>query len=214
MIAVIVGASGLTGSKLLELLLKDSDITKVISMGRRPLPVKSTKLSEVLVGDLADLHSVEPQLRGDIYFCCLGTTIKTAGSQEAFRKVDYQAVADFGKIAKANGAKSFVLVSAAGANQNSKIFYNRVKGETEEFLKGLGLKSLVFARPGLLMGDRKQRRTGEAFAISAMRVLSPVLPGALRNRMATDVDRLAEILLREGKRAEAGARVLPASELV
>lgn len=213
MIAVIAGASGLVGSELLKLLLSDSQVTEVVAVGRRSLGVKSPKLKEVLVKDLGELSGAADSLKGDIYFSCLGTTIKTAGSQEAFRKIDYQAIADFGSVAKKNGARAFVLISAAGADAGSRIFYNRVKGETEEFLKALGLKSLTIAQPGLLMGERKEHRSGEAFFISAMKVLTPVLPGSVVSRIATDVPRLAEILLEEGLVAKPGVRVLAAKDL-
>lgn len=213
MTAVIAGASGLTGSKLLQLLLADREVDRVVSVGRRSLGVSSQKLEEVLIEDFGKLSSVGDRLGGEIYFCCLGSTIKAAGSREAFRKIDFDAVADFAKIAKKSGATSFALVSASGANAGSKIFYNRVKGEIEGFLKDLGLRSLILARPGLLIGERKEHRTVEALAISALRKASPLLPSGFKVRVATNVDKLAEVLLREGKRAAPGVHILGALAL-
>jgi uncharacterized protein YbjT (DUF2867 family) len=213
MIAVIAGASGLVGSELLKLLLGDPAVTQVIAVGRRPLGVNSSKLREVLIKDLGDLLSVAGQLKGDVYFSCLGTTIKSAGSQEAFRKVDFRAISDFGSVAQKNGARGFVLISATGADANSRIFYNRVKGETENFMKGLGLNSLTIAQPGLLMGERKEHRGSEAFFISAMRILTPVLPEAVVSRVATDVPRLAQALLEAGKASKPGVHILAAKDL-
>lgn len=116
MIAVIAGASGLVGSELLKLLLNDPTVTQVVAVGRRSPGVSSSKLKEVLVKDLSEFPAVADSLKGDVYFSCLGTTIKTAGSQEAFCKIDFQAIADFGLVAKQNGARAFVLISATGAD--------------------------------------------------------------------------------------------------
>ena len=105
MIATIVGSTGLTGSFLVRQLLADSAITKVISVSRKPINISNAKLTEVLVADLAELPSIESKIRGNIYFCCLGTTIKAAGSKENFEKVDHDAFVEFARIAKAHDAQ-------------------------------------------------------------------------------------------------------------
>src|ERR1700674_3878160 len=130
MIATLIGGTGFTGSFLVRKLLADSAITKVISVSRKPLNISNAKLAEVLISDLAELPSIESKIRGEIYFCCLGTTIKAAGSKENFEKVDHDAVVAFAKIAEAHDARSFTSVSAMGANASSMFFYNRVKGRT------------------------------------------------------------------------------------
>src|SRR6202045_4308828 len=111
MIATIIGSTGLTGSFLVRKLLADSAITKVVSVSRKSLNIANTKLTEVLISDLAELPSIEPRIRGEIYFCCLGTTIKAAGSKENFEKVDHAGILDFPKMAKVPEAKSFARVS-------------------------------------------------------------------------------------------------------
>src|ERR1700730_18577588 len=116
MIATLIGSTGLTGSFLTQQLLADSAITKVISVSRKALKISNAKLTEVLISDLAELPSIDTQIRGELYFCCLGTTMKTAGSKENFEKVDHAAILNFAKIAKAGDAKSFSLISAMGAN--------------------------------------------------------------------------------------------------
>src|SRR6202045_2825312 len=132
MIATVIGSTGLTGAFLVRDLLADSAITKVMSVSRRSLNISDSKLTEVLVSDLAELPTIQSKIRGELYFSCLGTTIKAAGSKENFEKVDHAAIVDFAKIANAHDAKSFTLVSAMGANPNSMLFYNRVKGRTED----------------------------------------------------------------------------------
>src|ERR1700719_2170978 len=123
MTATIIGSTGLTGSFLVRQLLADSAITKVISISRKSLNISNTKLMEVPVADLAELPSIESKIRGELYFCCLGTTIKIAGGRENFERVDHAAVVAFARIAKAHDAKSFTLVSAMGANATSMFFY-------------------------------------------------------------------------------------------
>lgn len=213
MTAVIAGASGLVGSVLIKKLLADGEIKTIVSLSRRPLGWQDPRLSEVLIKDLNEMGSRAAELRGDIYFCCLGTTIKTAGSQDAFRKVDHDAVVDFGRIAKSHGAHSFNLVSAMGANARSFIFYNRVKGETEADLQKLGFERLTIFRPSLLIGERHEHRTGEKIFISLYKGLKAFLPTAVLRRLGTDVNALAEALLRESKTAGPGSQVIEASDI-
>jgi uncharacterized protein YbjT (DUF2867 family) len=116
MIATLIGGTGLTGAFLVQQLLADPTITKVNSISRRSLKIANPKLAEVLVSGLMQLPSIQAKIHGEIYFCCLGTTIKAAGSKENFEKVDHDAVVAFAEIAKAYHAKSFTFVSAMGAN--------------------------------------------------------------------------------------------------
>lgn len=198
MIAVICGATGLVGSHLIHKLLDDSRFSEVISVSRKPLEISSRKLKEVICSDFKLLPTQTSELRGDIYFCCLGTTIKAAGSQDKFRAIDYDAVLEFGKIAKANEAQSFVVISAEGANVKSRIFYSRVKGQVEEALHQLKLNHLIIMRPSLLMGERKEFRLGEKIAINIMNGVGKYLPDGIRKRAMTPVDVLADRMLEEG----------------
>jgi uncharacterized protein YbjT (DUF2867 family) len=210
MVATIIGGTGLTGSLLARRLLDDPAITKVTSIARRPLGVSSPKLTEVFVRDLAELPSVASEIRAEIYFCCLGTTIEIAGSKENFEKVDHDAVVAFAKIAKAHEARSFTLISAMLANANSMFFYNRVKGRTENDVKALGLHSLIILRPALLVGSRREFRFSETVARMVLVPLSRLLPTGARKRFITPVETLAERMLAEGKAAPAGVRVIEA----
>lgn len=212
MIAVVIGSTGLVGSNLLEKLLQDVSYTQVISVSRRPTEIVHPKFKEVLIKDLSELLKISDQLRGDAYFCTLGTTIKDAGSQENFRKVDFDAIVNFGKIAEVHQG-SLILISAAGANPKSKIFYNRVKGETEEALRVLNLKKLVVFRPGLLMGDRKVFRLGENIATLAMKGLSFILPKSIEKSASTNVDVLADRMIAESKLPSTGFKVVQAAEI-
>ncbi len=210
MIAVIAGASGLTGSWLLRLLLQDPGFSQVIALTRRPLELTHPKLLELRVSDFTGLSSLPALPEGALFFSALGTTIKTAGSRDAFRQVDFDAILEFGKLAKKNGARGFLLVSATGANPGSRIFYNRVKGETEDALRGLNLASLMIFRPGLLLGERRESRTAERLGILA----AQCMPKAWTRGFATPVDLLARSMLLEAKTPSPGVKILEARELI
>jgi uncharacterized protein YbjT (DUF2867 family) len=213
MIATLIGSTGLTGSFLVQLLLADSAIAKVISVSRKPLKIANTKLTEILVSDLAQLPSMETKIRGELCFCCLGTTIKTAGTKENFEKVDHDAIVAFAKIAKAHDAKSFTLVSAMGANARSMFFYNQVKGRTEEDAKALGLRSLVIFRPALLVGPRLEFRMAEKIATKMLVPLSRFLSTRTQKSLITEAEILATRMLAEGKAAPMGVHVIPAKDI-
>ena len=213
MIATLIGSTGLTGSFLVQRLLADSAIAKVISISRKPLKISNAKLTEVLVSDLAQLPSMETKIRGELYFCCLGTTIKTAGSKENFERVDYAAIVAFAKIAKAHDAKSFTLVSAMGANASSMFFYNQVKGRTEDDVKALGLRSLIIFKPALLVGPRHEFRLAEKIATKILVPLSQLLPSRTRKSLITEAETLAARMLAEGKTAPRGIHVIPAKDI-
>jgi uncharacterized protein YbjT (DUF2867 family) len=213
MIAVICGATGLVGSRLLQKLLSDAEFRQVVSVSRRKTGEKSPKLKEVIISDLGRVHEHERELSGDVFFCCLGTTIKKAQSRKAFRKVDFDSIVEFGKIAKKHSARSFVVISASGADSNSRIFYNRVKGETESALRGLQLNRLVILRPALLIGHRQESRPAEAVSIAIAQTLAPFFPKSVKSRIMTEIEVLAERMLSEGKSAQPGVFVLGAHEI-
>lgn len=197
--AVIAGSSGLVGSTLLQKLLNDSFFNEVIAIARKPLNISHPKLKVVLVTNIENLELATPELIGDCYFCCLGTTIKKAGSQENFKKIDFQAVLDFALIAKNHEAQYFALISASGANPQSSIFYNRIKGETEKSIIDLDLNALVIFRPGLLMGERSEKRFGEKMAMTFVKTISPVLPKTLEKSISTEVHQLADHMIKQSK---------------
>lgn len=213
MVATLIGSTGLTGSFLVRQLLADSAIEEVISISRKPLQIANPKLTEVLVSDLTELPSSESRIRGELYFCSLGTTIKTAGSKENFEKVDHAAVVSFATIAKARDAKSFTLVSAMGANVSSIFFYNRVKGRTENDVKAVGLRSLIIFKPALLVGPRHEFRLAESIAAKTLVPLARVLPARTRKSLITEAETLAARMLAEGKAALEGVHVIPAKDI-
>lgn len=213
MIATLIGGTGLTGSSLVRQLLADPAITKVISISRKSLEISNPKLAEVLISDLAELSSIESKIRGDLYICCLGTTIKAAGSKENFEKVDHAAIVAFANIARVQDAKALTFVSAMGANANSIIFYNRVKGRTENDVRAVGLRSLIIFRPALLVGPRHEFRLAERIMAKTLVPLSLILPARIQKSLVTKSEALASRMLAEGKAAPVGVHVIPAKDI-
>ncbi len=158
--ALIVGSTGLIGNQLVELLLDDDRYTQVTAIARTSLPFSHPKL-KLIIADFDSIESQKEKLVADDIFCCLGTTIKSAKSKEAFRKIDFDYPLLIAKLTKALGAKQFLLVSALGANKASSVFYNKVKGEIEEAISSLGFESCHVFRPSLLLGPRIEKREGE-----------------------------------------------------
>ena len=171
--AIVAGATGLVGGLLVEEILSRPGWAKVVTVGRRPTGRQHPKLEERVVDFAALGEGLLP--RADAAFCCLGTTIKKAGSQEAFRAVDLDAVLHFARAAKMGGTDRFFVVTATGADARSRIFYNRVKGEAEEALRQVGFAVLGIARPSLLLGERAESRPGERVAVAVSRALGPLL---------------------------------------
>ena len=213
MIAVIAGATGLVGSLLLSKLLNDQAISQVISVTRKSLTLNHTKLKQVIVSDFSQLLDHKDELKGDIYFCALGTTIKIAGTKENFKKVDYHAVVNFGKVAEYHKAQSLTVVSANMANAHSRIFYNKVKGETEQTLMSMQFNRLIMLRPSLLIGNRENTRPAEELAINIMKALSPILPERFEKQMATQIKTLTDRMLKEGKNPAAKIKIINAGDI-
>lgn len=158
--AFIAGSTGLIGNQLLQLLLDDSFYSEVKAISRNPLTINHPKLKNIVM-DVDGLAQHANQLQADDVFCCLGTTIRKAGSKDAFRKIDYEYPLTLAKILKELGAKHYSLITALGADKNTSVFYNRVKGEVEDAISQIDFQSYHVFRPSLLMGPRSETRSGE-----------------------------------------------------
>jgi len=200
---LLAGATGLTGEHLLDRLLNEPTITRVLAPSRRPL-AKHPHL-ENPVGDPAEFL---PQLNGrvDIAYCGLGSTIKQAGSEQAFRAVDLDMVVAFAKRAREMGARHLIVISALGADRRSSIFYNRVKGEMEYALRAQDWPQLTICRPSLLLGDRTEPRLGEKVAGP----LSRLIPGKYHGIEACQ---LARAMWRLALEEQDGVRIVESDEL-
>lgn len=201
--ALLVGATGLVGSFVLEALLNDDDYDKVIVLTRKSILKKHEKLKEVLV-NFDDLGAYSNEIKADVVFCCLGTTIKAAGSQEAFRKVDYEYPLRLAEIAKQNGTSAFLIITALGAAKSSIIFYNRVKGEVEEAIGRLNFDAFHILQPSLIIGERKESRTGEGLAQKLSPVYNTLMFGPLTKYKSIKAEQIAKAMIHFSKSAAKG----------
>lgn len=176
--AVLIGATGLVGGHCLNLLLASPAYDRVIAVTRRPLKVRHPKL-EVIEASFDRLGDELAGLRADDAFCCLGTTIRKAGTKAEFHKVDYGYAFEFAHRMQANGTRHFLLVSALGANPGSSLFYNRVKGMLEMDVRALGFPCFSIFQPSFLVGERAETRKGEAIGIRLTSLIAPLLRGPL-----------------------------------
>ena len=211
--AVVTGATGLVGRHLVAELLADRGVDQVVTLGRRRLDSSDTSRLDERVVNLLELEERDLPERVDEAYCCLGTTIKRAGSQAAFRDVDHHMPLRFARAALARGARRFALVSSLGADARSRVFYSRVKGEVERDLQGLGFERLVILRPSLLLGARDEHRRGEKFAERVASVTSWMLVGALRRYRPIEARTVARAMIVALRDAAPGTTILPSDEL-
>lgn len=210
--ALLLGATGLVGGHVLDLLLADPAYRRVTVLTRRPLARMDPKLDQ-RTADFDRLRDHEISFAVDDVFCCLGTTIAQAGSQDAFRRVDHDYVVEAARLASEHGGRRFLLVSAAGADAGSRIFYNRVKGEAEEAVRALPLHGAAFLRPSLLLGERAERRTGESVAQRVMPALDWMLVGPLRRYRSIHASTVARAMVRLAKQGVQGVQVVESDEI-
>lgn len=209
--ALLAGATGLVGGHCLNELLASPHYESVISIGRRPLGRTDPKLRDVAT----DLDAVTPDLvaGADDVFCCLGTTIKKAGSLDAFRRVDFDMPMALARAALGAGATRFCLVSSVGAGPRARTFYLQVKGELENALGDLGFRSLLLFRPSLLLGNRAEPRAGERFAELALQVVNPLLRGGWRKYRSIEAAAVARAMVRLAEQGTEGRRVVESDEI-
>jgi uncharacterized protein YbjT (DUF2867 family) len=206
---LLAGATGLVGRAVLDLALADAHITRIVAPTRRPLP-PSPRLDNPIV-EFDALPQQAPWWHVDAAISTLGTTIARAGSQEAFRRVDHDYIVTVARLARQGGARAFALTSAIGADPASRVFYNRVKGETERSVEECGFESLTIVRPGLIGGTREESRPAEFAAKQVVRALGPLLP---RRYRINPPGNIARALLRSAVAATPGRHIVTSERLV
>ena len=218
---LIAGATGLVGREAVLACLQDEAVTEVRALVRRavalqgvlgPLAAEASGLTPEQLArfrpvqvDFQRLGREPAAFQVDTVVCALGTTIRQAGSQAAFRQVDFDAPLQIARLAHAQGARRFLLVSALGASSSSRLFYNRVKGELEDAVSAIGFEQFVVAQPSLLDGDRPESRPAERLGLALAKALGCLIPQSHR---PVHVRQVARSLLREARMGGAGRRVL------
>ncbi len=207
--ALVSGGTGLIGKQLCQILDNDPEFKTVTSLVRKSKGSKYSKIAEVST-DFDALSSTELSNEVTDAFCCLGTTMKKAGSKSAFYKVDYEYVLAFAKLALVQGAKNFYLVSSMGADPNSLFYYNKVKGKIEAALNKLSFKSLHIYRPSMLLGDREEARIGESIGKFVFGTLDPILPSNYKGIAGQQV---AKAMVKQAKQEKEGHHIYLSGEI-
>ncbi len=189
--ALVIGATGLTGSLLLALLLESSAFHIVHVYARRTLGLQHPKLQEHLI----DFDQYQGTVQADTLFCCLGTTIKKVKTKDAFKKVDLEYPIKFARLQFGAGTKKMMVISAMGASANSSFFYSRVKAEMEAALQEIGFEQLTIFRPALITGNRLEHRSGEKIAIIIYGWINPFLVGSLRKYRSIPAAHIAQSMV-------------------
>lgn len=210
--AIVIGATGLIGKELVGQLINSRDYSKITLLVRRTVGIQHPKLEEKII-NFEQLEKVDVNLKEADVFCTLGTTIKKAGSQEAFRLVDYNYPLTLAKMAKEQGASHFLIVTSMGASAKSMAFYSRVKGEIEEALQALNFPALSIFRPSLLLGDREEFRLGERFASVLSTALLPIFKGPLRKIRPIEGRTVAKAMVHVATKGDAQFRIFESEEI-
>lgn len=209
--ALIAGATGLVGNCLLNKLCEDPYYHTVYVLTRRPVEQQHTKIKEMIINfdelDESDMPEV------DDVFCCLGTTMKKAGSKSAFRKVDYHYPLKIARFTYEKGAKQFFLISAMGADKESVFFYNQIKGEIETSIAKIGFSATHILRPSMLLGAREEKRMGEKIGQVVMQGIAPVMLGALKKYKPIEGDVVAQAMVNIAKKGLEGPYIFESDKI-
>ena len=205
---LLIGSTGLVGSHVLQLALEDSRVSTMVAPTRRALPAHPKLLAPLV--DFEHLPEDADWWQADAVICTLGTTMRSAGSEAAFRRVDHDYPFSVARLARRHGTPTYVLNSATGADTASRFFYNRVKGELERDLNDVGFTSLTHVRPGLISGPRQEFRAGELALRYVLALSSPLLP---RRWRPSRVDQIARALLAAALQPQPGVHIIGPDQL-
>jgi len=209
---LVAGASGLIGNELISLLLENKNIGKVIALIRTPLSITHPKLIQIKT-DFDRLENYTQEILGDALYCCIGTTKNKTPDIKDYYKIDHDFPVNLATIASNNNVEQFHLISALGANSKSKIFYNRLKGETEEDIKKLNFKSIHIYQPSLLTGKRQESRPLEKIAVRVMKILNPLVIGNLKKYRSIKATTIAGAMINQTLKQIEGIHTYSSQEI-
>lgn len=192
--AIVLGATGLVGRLLTQKLLWDTRYAEVLVFSRKPFGESHVKLTEIRA-DLLDIETLKPKFTANVVFCCVGTTKAKTPDKNTYRAIDYGIPVAASRLCKVNGIPAFLVVSALGANPESRFFYNRIKGEMEAAVVGSGVPHTHLLQPSLIGGSRAETRKGERIAQRIMGLLQPILVGPMAKYRIIEPSDIAEAMI-------------------
>ncbi|WP_418604336.1 NAD(P)H-binding protein [Hwangdonia sp.] len=192
--AIILGATGLTGSILLEKLLIDDRYTTIKLFSRKEIDGLPTKVKQ-FVGDILELDDFKKDFTADEVFCCIGTTAKKTPDKQLYKKIDFGIPVTAAKLAKANGIPTFLVISSLGANAQSSIFYSKTKGEMEQAVLSEKIEKTHVFQPSIIGGDRQEKRIGEKIGLLVIKLLQPLFFGRLKKYRITKAKDIAQAMI-------------------
>lgn len=195
--AIILGATGLTGGILLEKLLEDDTYDKIKLFSRSSVGINSPKIEEFII-DMFQLETHSETFKADVVFCCIGTTKSKTPNKDTYKKIDYGIPVAAAKLAKQNDIKTFIVISALGASENSNVFYNKTKGEMQRDVLLQKIKNTYILQPSLIVGDRNESRFGENLAEVFMKVFGFLIPAKYKMIEAETIAEAMRILSKDG----------------
>ncbi|WP_339610674.1 NAD(P)H-binding protein [uncultured Planktosalinus sp.] len=195
--AIILGATGLTGSILLDLLLKDTRYEKIKLFSRSSVDISNPKIEEHLI-DLFELEKHKKDFQADEVFCCIGTTKAKTPDNETYRKIDYGIPFSAAKLCKEKNINTYIVISAMGANPDSKVFYNKTKGEMERDVIKQNIQNTFILQPGLISGERDEKRLGESIAKFFFNILNPIIPKKYRSISPETIAKSMVVIANQG----------------
>lgn len=193
--AIILGATGLTGQYVLQYLIDNPAYEQVTVISRRPLELDHPKV-HVLVCDLFKLENIKDQFKADEVYCCIGTTKKKTPDQETYKRIDHGIPLAAATLCKTNGINTFIVISSMGADPQSRIFYNRTKGEMERDVLSQKIEQTYILRPSIIEGSRNEHRIGEKIGIFAFKVLNGMLVGSFKKYRSIHAKKIAKAMIR------------------
>lgn len=207
----LTGSTGTIGNHVLSYLNQQNSVAQIITVTRKQ-NISPLSKEKNIVAHFDQLSTLN--IKADVFVCCLGTTIKVAGSQAAFRKVDYDYVVNFAKLAEAASAQKFLVVSSLGADEKSSVFYSRIKGEMESAIKKLNIPAIEIFQPSLLLGERAEARAGEGFAKIIAPLLNPLLIGSMKKYRAIEASDVAKALVTRALTQDKGLKVFTSDQIM
>lgn len=195
--AIILGATGLTGGHLLNLFLKDDRYEKIKLFSRSSVGFSNPKIEEYLI-DLFELEKHKKNFQADEVFCCIGTTKAKTPDDETYRKIDYGIPFSAAKLCKENNINTYIVISAMGANPDSKVFYNKTKGEMERDVIKQNIQNTFILQPGLISGKRDEKRLGESIAKFLFNILNPLIPKKYRSISPETIAKSMVVIANQG----------------